>query len=179
MATCCHSDSCKTYQLELVWKTRMEQNDYLKGDWVELEIRGRNKDTQTTAQLKSAIILSRVPETWGDLLKLRFRWKTTSEKYICIYIYIYIYIIWHLLCTIWTSSSVVEFRLCIVVAGSIFSGGDHCTLLMGPNKFETAVQWFRMSHAVFVGFSGHSNSIYNTSENCCKKNHQELSIHGF
>ena len=34
------------------------------------------------------------------------------------------------------------------------------TLLIRPNKVETAVQWFRMSHAVRTGFSGHCNSIY-------------------
>ena len=28
------------------------------------------------------------------------------------------------------------------------------------NKVERAVQWFRMLHAVFAGFSGHDNSIY-------------------
>ena len=40
--------------------------------------------------------------------------------------------------------------------------GSSCyKLLMRPNKVETAVQWFRMSHAVFDGFSGHGNSIYN------------------
>ena len=31
---------------------------------------------------------------------------------------------------------------------------------MKPNKAETAVQWFRISHAGFTGFSVHSNSIY-------------------
>ena len=30
----------------------------------------------------------------------------------------------------------------------------------GPNKAKTSVQWFRMSHAVLAGFSGHGNSIY-------------------
>ena len=31
---------------------------------------------------------------------------------------------------------------------------------MMPNKVETAVQWFRMSCAVFAGFSAHGHSIY-------------------
>ena len=30
-----------------------------------------------------------------------------------------------------------------------------------PNRFGAAVQWFRMSHAVSTGFSGHGNLIYN------------------
>ena len=35
------------------------------------------------------------------------------------------------------------------------------TLLMRPNKVETAVQRFRMSHRAFAGFSVCGNSIYN------------------
>ena len=54
------------------------------------------------------------------------------------------------------------------------------TLLMKPNMVETAVQWFRMSRAIFAGFSGHGNSIYKTipllkKENVhLKDNHQEV-----
>ena len=34
-------------------------------------------------------------------------------------------------------------------------GRSQYTLLMRPNQVETAIQWFRMSHAVFAGFSGY------------------------
>ena len=44
-------------------------------DW---EIRGREETIQTTALLRSAGILRRVLETWGDLLSLRLQWKTIS-----------------------------------------------------------------------------------------------------
>ena len=37
----------------------------------DLEITGRVETIQTTALLKSARILRRVPETWGDLLSLK------------------------------------------------------------------------------------------------------------
>ena len=40
-------------------------------------------------------------------------------------------------------------------------GRSRCTWLMRPNKVETAVQWFRMLHAVLAVFSGHDNVIYN------------------
>ena len=41
--------------------------------------------------------------------------------------------------------------------------GKSCyTRLIRPNKVETAVQCFHMSHTVFAGFSGHGNSIYKT-----------------
>ena len=33
--------------------------------------------------------------------------------------------------------------------------------MVGPNKVETAVQWFRMSHAVLARFSVYGNPIYN------------------
>ena len=42
----------------------------------ELEIEGRIETIQTTADLRSARILSRVLETWGDLLSPRLQWKT-------------------------------------------------------------------------------------------------------
>ena len=43
-----------------------------------LEIGGRIETIQTTALLKSARILGRVLETWGDLQTLRLQWKTTN-----------------------------------------------------------------------------------------------------
>ena len=44
----------------------------------ELEIEGRAEIIQIIALLGSAKILKRVLETGGDLLSLRFLWKTTS-----------------------------------------------------------------------------------------------------
>ena len=44
----------------------------------DLEIRERVENTHTTALLRSARILRRVLETWGDLLSLRLQWKTVS-----------------------------------------------------------------------------------------------------
>ena len=44
----------------------------------DLEISGRVKTVQTTALLRSARILRRVLETWGDLLSLKLQWKTIS-----------------------------------------------------------------------------------------------------
>ena len=58
--------------------------------------------------------------------------------------------------------SVVEFRLRILsslVRSPV--GRSRYTLLMRPNKIEIDVHWFRMSCAVFVGFSCHGKSIYN------------------
>ena len=47
--------------------------------WLEdLEITGRVETIQTTALLKSARILRRVLETWGDLLSFKLQWKTIS-----------------------------------------------------------------------------------------------------
>ena len=40
------------------------------------EIRGRVETMKTTALLRTARILRRVLETWGDLLSLKFQWKT-------------------------------------------------------------------------------------------------------
>ena len=42
-------------------------------------------------------------------------------------------------------------------------GRSWYTLLMRPNKFKTAVQWFRKLHAVLVRFSGHGNSFDNNT----------------
>ena len=44
----------------------------------DLEIGGRVETIQTTALLRTARILRRVLETWGDLLSLKLQWKTIS-----------------------------------------------------------------------------------------------------
>ena len=41
----------------------------------DLEVDGRVETIQTTALLRTARILRRVLETWGDLLSLRLQWK--------------------------------------------------------------------------------------------------------
>ena len=49
-----------------------------------------------------------------------------------------------------------------VVVGLISSGGDHgITLLMKPNKVESAIQYFSMSRASVRRTFGHGNSIHN------------------
>ena len=61
-----------------------------------------------------------------------------------------------------TCSSVVESRLCILWSLVRFPVGRlRYTLLMRANNVEIAVQWFRMSCAVFAGLSGHYNPICN------------------
>ena len=44
----------------------------------DLEVGGRVETIQSTALLKTARILRRVLETWGDLLSLNLQWKTIS-----------------------------------------------------------------------------------------------------
>ena len=44
----------------------------------DLEVGGRIENIQTTALLRTARILRRVLETWGDLLSLKLLWKTIS-----------------------------------------------------------------------------------------------------
>ena len=44
----------------------------------DLEGGGRVETIQTTALLRTARILRRVLETWGDLLSLKLQWKTIS-----------------------------------------------------------------------------------------------------
>ena len=44
----------------------------------DLEVGGRVETIQTTALLRTANILRRVLETWGDLLSLRLQWKTIN-----------------------------------------------------------------------------------------------------
>ena len=44
----------------------------------DLEVGGRVETIQTTTLLRTARILRRVLETWGDLLSLKIQWKTNS-----------------------------------------------------------------------------------------------------
>ena len=44
----------------------------------DLEVGGQVETIQTIALLRTARILRRVLETWGDLLSLKLQWKTTS-----------------------------------------------------------------------------------------------------
>ena len=44
----------------------------------DLEVSGRVETIQTIALLRTARILRRVLETWGDLLSLKLQWKTIS-----------------------------------------------------------------------------------------------------
>ena len=44
----------------------------------DLEVGGRVETIQTTPLLRTARILRRVLETWGDLLSLRIQWKAIS-----------------------------------------------------------------------------------------------------
>ena len=44
----------------------------------DLEVGGRVETIQTTALLKTARILRRVLEIWGDLLSLKLQWKTSA-----------------------------------------------------------------------------------------------------
>ena len=47
----------------------------------DLEVGSRVETIQTTALLKTARILRRVLETWGDLLSLNFQWKTIGLRW--------------------------------------------------------------------------------------------------
>ena len=44
----------------------------------ELKVGGRVETIQMTALLRTARILRRVLETWGDMLSLKLQWKTIS-----------------------------------------------------------------------------------------------------
>ena len=44
----------------------------------DLEVRGRVKTNQTTAFLRTVIVLRGALETWRDLLSLKLKWKTIS-----------------------------------------------------------------------------------------------------
>ena len=50
-------------------------------DLEDLQVGGRVETIQTTALLKTARILRRVLETWGDLLSLNLQWKTISLRW--------------------------------------------------------------------------------------------------
>ena len=52
----------------------------LKGQ-EDLEVGRRVETIQTTALVKTARILRRVLETWGDLLSLKLQWKTISWRW--------------------------------------------------------------------------------------------------
>ena len=45
----------------------------------DLEVNGRVETIQTTALLRTARILRRVLETWGDLLSLKLQWKPSAN----------------------------------------------------------------------------------------------------
>ena len=47
----------------------------------DMEVGGRVETIQTTTLLRTARILRRVLETWGDLLSLKLQWKTISERW--------------------------------------------------------------------------------------------------
>ena len=47
----------------------------------DLEVGRRVETIQTTALLRTAGILRRVLETWGDLLSLKLQFKTISERW--------------------------------------------------------------------------------------------------
>ena len=47
----------------------------------DLKTRGRVETIQTTALLRSARILRKVLETWGDLLSLKLRWKSIGLRW--------------------------------------------------------------------------------------------------
>ena len=51
--------------------------ELLKGQ-EDLKVGERVKIIQTTAWLRTARILRRVLETWGDMLSLKLQWKTIS-----------------------------------------------------------------------------------------------------
>ena len=44
----------------------------------DLEVGGRVETIQTTTLLKTARILRKVLETWGDMLLLKLKWKSIS-----------------------------------------------------------------------------------------------------
>ena len=53
---------------------------FLKG-MEDLEVGERVQTIQTTSQLRTARILRRVLETWGDLLSFKLQWKTISQNW--------------------------------------------------------------------------------------------------
>ena len=75
------------YTTATAWKWRLYQivigvlctiiEGLIKG-LEDLEIRGRDETLQTTVLLRSAKVLRRFMETWGDLLSPKFQWKTIN-----------------------------------------------------------------------------------------------------
>ena len=47
----------------------------------DLEVGGQVETIQTTALFRTARILRRVLETWGDLLSLKLQWKTIRKNW--------------------------------------------------------------------------------------------------
>ena len=47
----------------------------------DLKVGSRVETIQTTALFKTARILRRILETWGDLLSLKLQWKTISLRW--------------------------------------------------------------------------------------------------
>ena len=47
----------------------------------DLEVGGRVETIQATSLLRTARILRRVLETWGDLLSLKLQWKTINDSW--------------------------------------------------------------------------------------------------
>ena len=57
-----------------------ETKGLLKG-LEDLEVAGQVETIQTTALLKTARILRRVLDTWGDLLLINLKWKNMSLRW--------------------------------------------------------------------------------------------------
>ena len=60
-----------------------EVDNYTKGllkGLEDLEVGGQVETIQTTTLMRSARILRRVLETWGDLLSLKLQWKTLMNN---------------------------------------------------------------------------------------------------
>ena len=83
------------FELEDKWRPSIENGhniEKIPGDLMGLDVTqtpvkdskgvnnngGRVETIQTTALLRTAKILRRVLETWGDLLSLKLQWKTIS-----------------------------------------------------------------------------------------------------
>ena len=66
---------------EKLWKTwrwRFYHSWLVHSELEDLEFGGRVETIRTTALLRTARILRRVLETWGDFLSLELQWKTIS-----------------------------------------------------------------------------------------------------
>ena len=69
-----HESDCDTSCSRNLWNGPQRLGKRLE----DLETRRRIETSQNTVFIRSAWILRRVLEIWGDLLSLRFLWKTTS-----------------------------------------------------------------------------------------------------